>query len=92
MKNLAQLNKNNVVINIILANDDFPSDGFVEYTDANPAFIGGDFIDGYFYPPQPYPSWTRLNGLWVSPKPYPIENGFWIWVEADLNWQIIGEK
>lgn len=88
MKNLAQLNENNVVINIILANDDFPSDGFVQYTDANPAFIGGDFIDGYFYPPQPFGSWLRDLGNWIPPIPYLSGVFSYTWDETNQEWDI----
>jgi hypothetical protein len=42
-----------------------------------------------FVAPQPYPSWTRSGSFWQAPTPKPTEGGPWIWVEADLNWQII---
>ena len=88
MKNLAQLNEDNIVINIIIANDDFNPEGlFVEYTDDNPAIIGGDFYLGFFYSPQPYPSWTRSYGSWVSPKPYPIDGHSYKWDETNQEWE-----
>jgi hypothetical protein len=87
MKNLAKLNEQNIVVNIILANDDFDSEGFVEYTTENPAIIDGDYYLGFFYSPQPYPSWTRSYGSWVSPKPYPTDGDSYEWDETDQDWK-----
>ena len=85
MKYLAQLD-GTTVVNIITADDDAPeSESLVAYTDANPAYIGGDYVGGYFYPPQPYPSWTRSEGTWLPPTPRPAE-GYWDWDEATLSW------
>lgn len=88
MKKFALLDENNVVVNISIADDSWDSTGWVEYTDNNPAFIGGDYIDGYFYPIQPYLSWTRNNGQWQAPTPYPItEDKKYYWSEDDLSWR-----
>lgn len=42
-----------------------------------------------FIMPQPYPSWIRNGSFWEAPTPMPTESGPWMWVEADLNWQVI---
>jgi hypothetical protein len=42
-----------------------------------------------FIAPQPFPSWTRNGSFWEAPTPMPTEDGPWMWVEADLNWQAI---
>jgi hypothetical protein len=42
-----------------------------------------------FVTPQPYPSWTRNGSFWEAPTPMPTDGGPWMWVEADLNWQVI---
>lgn len=74
------------VVNIIVCHDDEPeTDTCIEYTDANPAYIGGDYVDGYFYPPQPFASWTRSEGVWIAPKPMPSD-GLWLWDEAAQDW------
>lgn len=86
MKNYALLDDNNVVLNISIANDNWDSSGWIEYFDSNPAIIGGDYVDGYFYAIQPYPSWTRYEGTWVSPVPYPDVYGFYIWNEQTQSW------
>ncbi len=78
-----------MVINIIIANDDFNAEGFIEYADSNPAIIDGDFVDGYFYSPQPFNSWSRFEGTWVSPKPYPQNGLSYEWNESEQEWDEI---
>lgn len=51
MKRMAQVDANGIVVNIIVANDDWNVEGFVEYTDDNPAYIGGIYSDGRFIIP-----------------------------------------
>jgi hypothetical protein len=86
-KNMAVLDENNKVINVVVCNDDQPESATqVTYTDTNPAYIGGDYVDGYFYTPQPYPSWSLdENYDWQPPTPRP-EEGLWYWDEATLTW------
>jgi len=57
---------------------------FIAYTEDNPAVIGGDYVDGYFYALQPFPSWTRSNGQWLPPVPKP--DGLYVWDEETLSW------
>ena len=85
MKKFALLDENNLVINISIADNSWDSNGWIEYTDNNPASIGGDYVDGYFYSIQPYPSWTRNQGDWLPPTPMP-NTGYWIWNEQTLSW------
>jgi len=88
MKRMAVLDENNVVINIIECFDhEWDKANQITYTQENPAHIGGDYVDGYFYDPQPFPSWTRLNGHWIPPKPKPESEGLWEWSEEDQEWQ-----
>jgi hypothetical protein len=70
MKTFAQINEHGIVLNTIVA-EEWSVEGFVEYTDSNPAHIGGDYFDGYFYPPQPTEFHTRNKGRWLAPKPTP---------------------
>lgn len=75
-----------IVENIVVVEDDIvDSDNLVTYTDENPAYIGGDFVDGFFYPPQPFPSWSRLEGDWIPPVPHP-ETGWAVWDEDAGAW------
>jgi hypothetical protein len=57
-------------------------------TYAGVGFYYNEEEDIFVYP-QPYPSWTRNGSFWEAPIPMPTESGFWVWVEADLNWQVI---
>jgi hypothetical protein len=84
--NVAVLNENDKVINVIVVNENYELDvNEIIYTDVNPAFIGGDYVEGYFYPAQPFASWTRSQGKWISPKPYPAE-GRYYWDEQLGDW------
>jgi hypothetical protein len=88
MKNMAQVDQNNIVINITVAQDDWTSEGFIEYTASNPASIGFTYdpINKAFIAPQPYPSWSLdSNFNWQAPKPLPSE-GYWIWNEDLGDW------
>lgn len=84
-KNVAILN-NNTVINIIIVNDDYELNvNEVFYTEENPAFMHGDYVDGYFYSAQPFPSWSRDGaGRWLPPIPKPDTKCYWD--ESTLSW------
>lgn len=86
MKSVAVLDGTLVVNVIVRSDDDTLAPNEVAYTLANPAVIGGDYIEGFFYVPQPYPSWTREAGRWVAPVPMPSE-GSWEWDEAAQEWR-----
>jgi hypothetical protein len=42
-----------------------------------------------FISPKPSESWVRNGSFWNPPIPMPTEGGPWMWVETDLNWQIV---
>jgi len=86
-KKYALVDEHNVVINTIIVNDDFiAEDNFIEYTESNSAYIGGDYLGGYFYPPQPFPSWSRDdNGNWIAPVLMPTD-GEYYWNEENQQW------
>ena len=86
MKNFALLDKNNKVLNVSIADNTWELEGWVEYTNENPACIGGDYVDGYFYAVQPFPSWTRNSGQWVAPSPAPDNSPYTYWDENTLSW------
>jgi hypothetical protein len=90
-KNMAILSSDYKVSNVIICNDDEPENEFlIEYTEENPASIGGDYFDGYFYPEKPYLSWTRNQGKWIPPVPKPTE-GNWYWNEETTSWDEVSE-
>lgn len=95
MANYAQV-KNGVVVDIVLANQEWVSlqeepTEWVEYSDAAPARINGDYIDGLFYTPRPFPSWYRdEDGDWMPPTWYPTEVYHdWQWDEETLSWTAV---
>lgn len=94
MKTYAQL-VDKTVINTIIADEDFINESnnvYVEYTNENIAYIGGDYVDGYFYPAQNFQSWSRNGkGQWEPPIPYPNDKNIYIWDE-DLQQWIIFKK
>lgn len=91
MKNYAVI-ENDIVINIVVADEEWANAQtamVIEYTDENPATIGGDYVNGFFYQPKPFPSWTRDDGAWVAPieKPTDAAEGHaYIWKEETLSW------
>lgn len=86
-RQMAQINETAIVVNVVVMPDDInPTPTLIPYTEDNPAFIGGDYVGGYFYPPQPFPSWTRSAGEWVPPVPRPHEPELWLWDEESQSW------
>lgn len=69
MKRMAQVDANGIVVNIIVANDDWNVEGFVEYTDDNPAYIGGIYANGRFIAPRPSDDATldEATCQWIVP-------------------------
>lgn len=88
-KNYAVLNENNIVINTIVTSDDFiAEENFIEYSESNPAYIGGDYFEGNFYAPKPFLSWSRGgNGQWVAPVAMPLD-GEYSWDEEAQQWRV----
>lgn len=67
MKRMAQVDANGIVVNIIVAGDDWNVEGFVEYTDNNPAYIGGSYANGRFIAPRPSNDAVldEETGMWI---------------------------
>ena len=81
---------NGIVSNIVTASEEWiaaqdNAADFIPYSSDNPAYIGGPYMDGVFYPPRPFPSWTPVDGRWQPPTPRPSE-GDWYWDEDTLSW------
>jgi len=59
----------------------------------NYAGVGYYFDDARdaFIAPKPYESWLldEETCIWEAPTPMPTDGGFYMWVEDDLNWQVI---
>jgi hypothetical protein len=94
-KNVAILNDSGIVIAINIYPDNYEL-GSNQILVTTPAYVGGDYVDGYFYPPKPYPSWTRNNGKWISPIEKPLltqeqidNRNYYNWNEQTLSWDIV---
>jgi hypothetical protein len=83
-----------VVQNIVVAdldwvNEQEDKDSYFQYSELNSAYIGGPYVDGVFYEPQPYPSWS-LNAeikKWMAPIDKPIDSKkYWDWDEDSQSW------
>ena len=86
MKTYALLDENNLVLNISIADENWDATGWVEVPENNPAFIGGDYYLGFFYPEQPFKSWTRSHGKWLPPFEKPKDGKAYYWDEEISNW------
>lgn len=87
-KNVAVIGAGAEVVAINVQADDYaPAPYEVEVTDA--AWVGGDYVSGMFYPPQPFPSWTRGEGEWVAPVPMPDDGERYEWNEDAQEWQAV---
>lgn len=80
--------ENNIVVNTIIADDEFisqQSGTWLEYNDSRPAYIGTELVDGILVAPQPFPSWSLNNDyVWVAPVAKP--DGDYVWSEESLSW------
>lgn len=99
LKNYAIVDEEGNVVTTTVAETSLNSN-MIEITESNCFYTNISFYEnGFFYTKQPYPSWTKLNGKWVSPSPAPdgkeTDNGFciigndgktYIWKEDQLAW------
>tara|TARA_R110000822_G_scaffold3719_2_gene16081 strand:- start:1733 stop:2020 length:288 start_codon:yes stop_codon:yes gene_type:complete len=89
MRNFALLNENNLVINISVADDNWDSTGWLEYTN-KPCGIGFTYnqAENIFIAPQPYPSWIREGSYWYAPIEYPTDGKNYTWNEETQTWDL----
>jgi hypothetical protein len=101
MSHFAQIDENNIVIQVIVAEQDFIDSGAVGdpskwiQTSYNNNFRKQYAGIGYIYDaqadvfisPQPFPSWTLDSDYdWEPPVPYPNDGKCYIWDEEIINW------
>jgi hypothetical protein len=85
-KDVAVIGIGGEVVAINVQADDYaPQPYEVEVTGA--AWVGGDYVGGLFYPPQPFPSWTRGEGEWLPPVPMPDDGERYVWNEDAQAWR-----
>ena len=87
-KDVATFNMQGIVIAINVYDDNYEL-SFNQLLVTNPAYVGGDYVNGYFYPPKPYPSWTRNNGNWIPPVAKPEDDNMYKWNEQTLSWDLV---
>jgi hypothetical protein len=104
MSHFAKIDSNNVVTEVIVAEQDFINSGAVGdsflwiQTSYNKNFrknFAGkgftyDKIRDAFIPPQPYPSWTLNEDtcLWECPVTRPSDGNEYIWNEETQAWDL----
>ena len=102
MSHFAKIDSNNIVTEVIVAEQDFINSGAVGdsflwiQTSYNGNFRKNYAGIGYTYdktrdafiPPKPYPSWTLNEDtcLWEAPVPYPNDGNMYEWNETDQQW------
>ena len=102
MSHFAEINTDNIVQRVIVAEQNFINSGLVGdsfnwvQTSYNGNFRKNYAGKGYTYDkvrdafiaPQPYPSWTLVEATcqWESPIPYPTDDKMYTWDEDTTNW------
>ena len=102
MSHFAKIDNNNIVTEVIVAEQDFINSGVVGdsflwvQTSYNNSFRKNFAGIGYTYdktrdafiPPKPYPSWTLDEDtcLWEAPVAYPDDGNMYVWNETDQQW------
>lgn len=89
-KNVAVIAALGHVVAINVHDDDYEPQPWEVVVDSA-AWIGGDYVGGYLYAPQPFPSWTRHEGEWLPPVPMPTDGDLYIWNEAAGEWVSVDE-
>jgi len=105
VSHFAKIDNNNIVTDVIVAEQDFINSGVVGdsflwiQTSYNKNFRKNFAGIGYTYdktrdafiPPQPYPSWTLNEDtcLWEAPVAYPDDGNMYNWNETDQQWDEI---
>ena len=102
MSHFAKINSDNIVTEVIVAEQDFIDSGVVGLTSewVQTSYSGsirknyagvGDTYDATrdaFYAPQPYPSWTLVEDtcIWEAPTAMPDDGKMYTWNEDTTNW------
>ena len=105
MSHFAEINSDNIVQRVIVAEQNFINSGAVGdsfnwvQTSYNGNFRKNYAGSGYTYdkvrdafiPPQPFPSWTLVETtcLWESPVAHPNDDKMYEWNETDVAWDEI---
>lgn len=104
MSHFAQLDENNIVLQVIVAEQPFIDSGALgdprrwvqtSYNSRirkNYAGIGFTYdpVRDAFIPPKPFDSWVlnETTCQWESPVPYPTTGDSYVWDETTCSWQL----
>ena len=107
MSHFAEINSDNIVQRVIVAEQNFINSGLVGdsfnwvQTSYNGNFRKNYAGTGYTYDktrdafiaPQPYPSWTLVEATcqWEAPVAYPTDGKMYTWDEDTINWVVAKE-
>jgi hypothetical protein len=88
MKNFAFIDKNNVVINVSVGNDNWSKEGWIPCVDVCGIGYTYDAARDAFIAPKPYNSWVldEATCQWQAPTPMPIDDKRYTWDEATTSW------
>lgn len=88
MTTKALVNDNGDVLNIAVFHEEEIEGNWIEYTSLNPAYIGGTYEAGFFYPPKPFESWIKNTEIytWEPPVSYPTDGKDYRWDESTTSW------
>ena len=89
MAKYAQLDENNKIINVVLANQTWIDNQEETYIlDSNDeAQVNGFYLNSIFIPAQPFASWTLVDNEWIPPFPKPNETDDLEWSESLQTWK-----
>jgi hypothetical protein len=97
MRSFAEINQDNIVLNVISCDEnglpDFVVGNYVESTDSTrKAQVGGvyDSVNNKFIDLKPYESWDLNSEFeWESPSGPKPTDGFYKWNEESLSWDTL---
>ena len=104
MSHFAKIDSDNIVLNVIVAEQDFINSGVVGdsflwvQTSYNGNFRGKyaaigdtwDKVNEVFISPQPHPSWILdADFTWNAPTAYPDDGKSYEWNESTTTWDLI---
>ena len=108
MSHFAEINSDNIVQRVIVAEQNFINSGLVgdSFTWVQTSY-NGNFRKNYagsgytydktrdaFIAPQPYPSWTLVEATcqWEAPTAYPTDGKMYSWDEETTAWVEIEDQ
>ena len=92
MSHFAEINSDNIVTNVIVAEQDFIDSGVVgdasNWIQTSYNTRGGVHYAPNSNTPQPYPSWVLDDDtcIWNAPTAYPDDGKWYSWDEDNTEW------